>query len=57
MIPKKKKKYTEPAVWVIEITGCNMVCASIFIDDNEVNTGGRAAEHKNSWQDIWEYME
>lgn len=55
MIPKKK--YTEPAVWVIEITGCNMVCASIFIDDNEVNTGGRAAEHKNSWQDIWEYME
>lgn len=56
MIPMKKKEYTRPTTLEIEFSGYNMVCASITIDDEEIDTGGRAAEH-NSWQDIWKDME
>lgn len=56
MTPMVKKEYIRPTTLEIAISGYNMVCASITIDDEEINTGGRAAEH-NSWQDIWKYME
>ncbi|MBR5860066.1 MAG: hypothetical protein IKY71_01830 [Bacteroidaceae bacterium] len=46
----EKKEYTKPAALEIEVSGCNMICASILIDNNEVNTGGRSSRNRrNGW--------
>ena len=56
MIPMKKKEYTKPSALEIEISGCNMICASIVIDNEETNTSGRTSIHKrNGWENgFWE---
>lgn len=47
----EKKEYTKPATQEIEVSGCYMICASILIDNNEVNTGGRSSENRrNGWE-------
>lgn len=47
----EKKEYTKPAALEIEVSGCNMICASILIDsENETNTSGRSSRNKrNGW--------
>lgn len=52
----KKRIYTAPGIEVIEILGCNVICSSILIDDEEINTGGRANKHhdNSNWGSLWE---
>ena len=51
----KKREYTAPAAEEINICGCNLICSSIAIDDEEINTGGRAKrEGKGAWGNLWQ---
>lgn len=51
----KKREYTAPAVEEIYICGCNVICSSLAIDNEEINTGGRAKrDERDIWEDIWQ---
>ena len=55
MIPMKKKEYTKPSALEIEISGCNMLCASIPISDKETNNAGRVSRQgRDGWKNgLW----
>lgn len=51
----KKATYHKPQVKIIEISTSHMLSSSIYIDGSEMNTGGRAKEHRqHAWGDLWE---
>ena len=51
----KKREYTMPATLEIEVSGYNMICASITISDEETNSPGRVSKQKrNGWENgLW----
>ena len=51
MMRKKKVEYQSPQVSVVEIDICNLLCASIVISNEEVNTQGRTNQRKDA--DAW----
>ena len=57
MIPMKKKEYTRPVALELEVNGCEMICASIVIDDSETNSAGRVSKQRNGWSEngFWDY--
>ena len=57
MIPMKKKEYTRPEAQEFEVNGCEMICASIVIDDSETNSAGRVSKQRNGWSEngFWDY--
>ena len=51
----EKRRYKAPAVQEINICECNVICSSLRIDDEEINTGGRAKrDEQDIWGDIWQ---
>ena len=54
MTQKKKAEYQSPQVFVVETVMCNMLCSSIVISDEEVNTQGRVKRDRASWSEgLW----
>ena len=56
MMRKKKAEYQSPQVSVVEIDMCNLLCASIVISNEEVNTQGRTNQRKDAgaWsEEMW----
>ena len=55
MIPMKKKEYTRPEALEFEVNGCEMICASIIISDEETNDAGRVSKQgRDGWNDgLW----
>ena len=50
----KKAEYQKPQAEVIEISVSNMLAASIYIDDKEVNIEGRTQQRREeSWGNLW----
>ena len=41
MTTMEKREYIKPSIQIEEILETNMICASIYISDEEINTGGR----------------
>ena len=56
MMRKKKVEYQSPQVSVVEIDIRNLLCASIVISNEEVNTQGRTNQRKDAgaWsEEMW----
>ncbi len=56
MMRKKKVEYHSPQVSVVEIDIRNLLCASIVISNEEVNTQGRTNQRKDAgaWsEEMW----
>ena len=49
----EKREYIKPSIQVEDLLEYSMICASIVIDDEEINTGGRAQGRRGSWGDLW----
>ena len=51
----KKKEYTRPAILEIEVSACNMICTSIVISNEEINTAGRTSkQERDGWDNgLW----
>ena len=52
MTQKKKVEYQRPQAFVVETGMCNMICASIGISKEEINTAGRSNRRRND--NVWE---
>lgn len=53
---KKKVEYHRPQVFVVELDICKLLCASIAISKEEVNTPGRVNQRKDAgaWsEEMW----
>lgn len=56
MMRKKKVEYQSPQMSVVETIMCNMLCASIEISNDEINTQGRVNKRKEvgAWsEEMW----
>ena len=56
MMRKKKVEYQSPQVSVVELDMCKLLCASIAISNEEVNTPGRVNHRKDAgaWsEEMW----
>lgn len=56
MMRKKKVEYQSPQISVVEIDMCNLLCASIEISNDEINTQGRINKRKEvgAWsEEMW----
>jgi hypothetical protein len=56
MTQKKKAEYQSPQAFEVETVTCNMLCASIVVSDEEVNTQGRASRRRDAavWSEgLW----
>lgn len=54
MTTMKKREYIKPSIQVEDLLEHSMICASIVIDDEEINTGGRVRGKRGSWGDLWD---
>ena len=56
MMRKKKVEYQSPQMSVVETIMCNMLCGSIEISNDEINTQGRVNKRKEvgAWsEEMW----
>jgi len=56
MMQKKKAEYQTPKISVVKIELNNLLCASIVISNEEVNTQGRTNQRKDAgaWsEEMW----
>ena len=56
MMQKKKAEYQPPKISVMKVELSNLLCASIAISDEEVNTPGRVNHRKDAgaWsEEMW----
>ena len=56
MMRKKKVEYQSPQMSVVELDICKLLCASIAISKEEVNTPGRVNQRSDvgAWsEDMW----
>lgn len=51
MMQKKKVEYQPPKISVVKVELSNLLCASIVISNEEVNTQGRTNQRKDA--DAW----
>ena len=51
----EKRVYTRPAILEIEVSNCNMLCASIIISNEETNSAGRTSKSdREGWDNgLW----
>lgn len=47
----KKTEYQKPQADVLEVGTCNLLCSSIVISNEEVNTKGRVDKRRD--KDVW----
>lgn len=50
----EKREYIKPSIQVENVLETSMICASIEISDDEINTGGRAQSKRGSWGNLWD---
>lgn len=58
MKQKKKVEYHRPQVFVVELDICKLLCASIAISKEEVNTPGRVNQRSDAdacSEQMWSY--
>ena len=56
MMQKKKAEYQTPKISVVKVELSNLLCASIVISNEEVNTPGRVNHRKDAgaWsEEMW----
>ena len=53
MTTMEKREYIKPSIQIEDILEINMICASIYISDEEINTGGRIQERRGTWGNLW----
>ena len=56
MMQKKKAEYQPPKISVMKVELSNLLCASIVISNEEVNTQGRTNQRKDAgaWsEEMW----
>ena len=51
MTQKKKTGYQQPQATVVAVEMCNLLCSSIVISNEEVNTQGRVSGRRD--KDVW----
>lgn len=50
----EKRIYIAPVAQEIEIVKCDVICSSLPVVDEEINTGGRTLRNeRNSWGNLW----
>ena len=54
MTTMEKREYIKPSVQIEEVEITYMICASIGISDEEIDTGGRSQERRGSWGNLWD---
>ena len=58
MKQKKKVEYHRPQVFVVELDICKLICASIAISKEEVNSPGRVNQRSDTdacSEQMWSY--
>lgn len=53
MTTMEKREYIKPSVQIEEVEVTYMICASIGISDEEIDTDGRSQERRGSWGNLW----
>lgn len=54
MTTMEKKEYIRPTALIIELLEYSMICASVEICNDEINTIGRVqGENRDTWSNIW----
>lgn len=54
MTTMERKEYVKPSIQIQDVLEMNMICASIYISDEEINTGGRVQERRGAWGNLWD---
>ena len=49
-----KREYIKPEMEIIETDGYEMICTSLLISEEEINTVGRVNERRGDWGNLWE---